>query len=78
MKKCRDLIKPRNHTENIAAIINNMPKNMSEQKYFHAFMFSHLQKQILITGQISRAYVLFASSHYYSLIKYNSKNFNYL
>lgn len=51
---------------------------MSEQKYFHTFMFSHLQKQILITGQISRAYVLLASSHYYSLTKYSSKNLNYL
>lgn len=26
MKKCRDLINPPNHTENIAAIINNMPQ----------------------------------------------------
>lgn len=48
---------------------------MSEQKYFCVFMLSYLQKQILIIGQISKAYVLFTSSHYYSLIKLEQQEF---
>lgn len=34
MKKCRDLINPPNHTENIAAIINNMPQKHVRTKIF--------------------------------------------
>lgn len=52
LKILRNILK-KSPVENTAAIINNVPDKtcQRDQKYFHAFMLSHWQKQILIIAK---------------------------